>query len=57
MEMSRAAQDCHFTVQYCIQLPRHILQSVEIPAVTQVRVSGENFAGLWIQHVGVTLLL
>jgi hypothetical protein len=60
MEMGRAAQDCHVAVQFCMPLPRHILQSVEIPAVTQVRASGDYNAGLWIQqwwNVGVTSLL
>jgi hypothetical protein len=60
MEMGRAAQDCHVAVQYCMPLPRHILQSVEIPAVTQVRASGDYVAGLWIQqwwNVAVSSLL
>ncbi|KAG7342483.1 hypothetical protein IV203_007576 [Nitzschia inconspicua] len=59
MEMGRAAQDCHLAVQYCMPLARHILQSVEIPAVTQVRASGDYQAGLWLQqwNVGITSLL
>jgi hypothetical protein len=58
MEMGRAAQDCHVAIQYCMPLPRHILQSVEIPAVTQVRASGDYQAGLWMQwNIGITSLL
>lgn len=58
MEMGRAAQDCHVSVQCCMQLPRHIPQSVEIPAVTQVRASGDYQAGLWMQwNIGITSLL
>jgi hypothetical protein len=37
MEMGKAAQDCNLVIQYCMPLPRHILQSVEIGSVTQVR--------------------
>jgi hypothetical protein len=60
MKMDRAAQDCHVAIQYFMPSTRHILQSVEIPAVTQVRASGDYSAGLWYQqwwNVGVASLL
>ena len=36
MEMGRGAANTDVTIQYCMALPRHMLQSVEIPVVTQV---------------------
>jgi len=36
MQMGEGAAACDVTIQYCMALPRHMLQSVEIPAVTQV---------------------
>jgi len=37
MEMGAGASECDITIQYCMALPRHMLQSVEIQSVTQVR--------------------
>ena len=36
MQMGAGAADSGVTIQYCMSLSRHILQSLEIPAVTQV---------------------
>merc|ERR1711933_319723 len=41
MQMGKAASNNHVNIQYCMALPRHALQSVEIPAVTQLRASND----------------
>ena len=41
MDMGRAAENNGMTVQYCMSLSRHILQSLEINAVTQARVTND----------------
>ena len=41
MQMGNAARSQGLTIQYCMSWVRHLLQTVEIPAVTQVRVSGD----------------
>ncbi|XP_033764085.1 uncharacterized protein LOC117345186 [Pecten maximus] len=38
-QMNDAAQNHNITIQYCMALPRHALQSLKNPAVTQARVS------------------
>jgi len=43
--MGNAARDHEVTIQYCMSLPRHILQSVEVPAVTQARASRDYQPG------------
>eukprot|EP01064_Diplonema_japonicum_P022867 TRINITY_DN330_c17_g1_i1.p1 TRINITY_DN330_c17_g1~~TRINITY_DN330_c17_g1_i1.p1 ORF type:complete len:753 (+),score=190.36 TRINITY_DN330_c17_g1_i1:65-2323(+) len=45
MQMGNAAAKNGLTVQYCMPYPRHVLQSVEIPAVTQVRASDDYVPG------------
>jgi hypothetical protein len=37
--MAAAAEATNVTVQYCMSLPRHILQSASFPRVTQARAS------------------
>lgn len=37
MQMGQGASMNDVTIQYCMSLGRHILQSLEIPAVTQVQ--------------------
>jgi hypothetical protein len=37
--MGDAAEKLNITIQYCMSLPRHILAALEIPRVTQTRVS------------------
>ena len=39
LQMGEAALELDIRIQYCMSLTRNVLQSVEIPAVTQVRVS------------------
>ncbi|KAK6196067.1 hypothetical protein SNE40_001362 [Patella caerulea] len=45
MQMGKAARNNDLTIQYCMSNPRHILQSLEIPVVTQARASGDYRAG------------
>eukprot|EP00659_Diplonema_papillatum_P007521 gene7521-11520_t len=44
-QMGAAARKNDVHVQYCMSLPRHILMSVEIPAVTQARASNDYQPG------------
>ena len=41
MQMGNAARSQDLTIQYCMSFVRHLLQAVEIPVVTQIRVSGD----------------
>jgi hypothetical protein len=41
-QMGVGAQAAGSTIQYCMSFPRHTLQSVEIPPVTQVRASDDH---------------
>jgi len=43
--MGNAARALNITIQYCMPLPLHLLQSVEIPRVTQSRVSDDYNPG------------
>lgn len=45
MQMGTAAAKNNLTVQYCMSWPRHMLQSVELQAVTQARASGDYHPG------------
>ncbi|CAK0821955.1 unnamed protein product [Prorocentrum cordatum] len=45
MQMGAAAARNHLTIQYCMSHCRHIMQSLEIPAVTNARASGDYHAG------------
>ena len=44
-DMAYAAKDLGLTIQYCMTYPRHALQSVTLPAVTQVRASADYGPG------------
>lgn len=46
LQMGQAAQKFNITIQYCMSLSRHALQSVEIPSVTQIRVTND-YATNW----------
>eukprot|EP00937_MAST-01D_sp_MAST-1D-sp2_P006546 g6546.t1 len=57
LQMGAGAEKNGLTVQYCMAYPRHVLQSVEIPAVSHFRASGDyhgdsalNQGSQW--HVG-----
>jgi len=41
LQMGRGAEAAEVTIQYCMPYPRHVLQSVEVPAVTQSRASDD----------------
>jgi hypothetical protein len=45
------------TIQYCMPLPADLLESTEIPAVTQTRVSGDYHPGNGQWRIGPTSLL
>ena len=45
LQMGSAAAKHGLTIQYCMSHCRHILQSVEIPAVTNARASGDYHPG------------
>ena len=45
LQMGTAAARNDLTVQYCMSHCRHIMQSIEIPAVTNARASGDYHAG------------
>lgn len=41
LQMGHAAQNAGLNIQYCMSWPRHVLQTLEIPAVSQVRASDD----------------
>ena len=41
LQMGEAALANDVSIEYCMALPRHAMQSVEIPAVTQIRASDD----------------
>jgi len=41
MQMGTAAEKHGLTIQYCMSHSRHMMQSLELPAVTQARASGD----------------
>ncbi|CAF1132035.1 unnamed protein product, partial [Didymodactylos carnosus] len=58
MSMGKAADEQNLNIQYCMSLSRHALQSVEIPRVTQARVSDDYYVHL-VDHrpqwkIGIT---
>ena len=44
-QMGEAAKEEGLTIQYCMAWPRHVLQAVMIPVVTQTRASGDYRPG------------
>ena len=45
IQMGAGARKAGVNIQYCSPFPRHVLQSVEIPNVVQVRASDDNALG------------
>eukprot|EP01064_Diplonema_japonicum_P018967 TRINITY_DN2766_c0_g1_i1.p1 TRINITY_DN2766_c0_g1~~TRINITY_DN2766_c0_g1_i1.p1 ORF type:complete len:748 (+),score=157.49 TRINITY_DN2766_c0_g1_i1:51-2294(+) len=45
LQMGSAAEKNGLTIQYCMPYTRHVLQSVEVPVVTQVRASDDYVPG------------
>ncbi|XP_055899050.1 uncharacterized protein LOC106071759 isoform X1 [Biomphalaria glabrata] len=52
--MGKAAEQFDIGIQYCMSYSRHILQSLEIPTVSQARVSGDYSPGGKQWNIGVT---
>lgn len=59
MQMGTAAARNDLTIQYCMSWPRHIMQSVEIPAVTNARASYDYHpdSSHWYEHRFLILIL
>ena len=55
-QMGRAADKHDLSIQYCMDFTRHLMTSVEIPAVTQARASGDYHPGNDQWQVGVTAI-
>ncbi|XP_063585588.1 uncharacterized protein LOC134762973 [Penaeus indicus] len=56
-QMGGAALERGVSVQYCMSLTRHLLYSVTLPAVTQIRVSDDYMLSPDQWRIGVTNLL
>ncbi|XP_046560808.1 uncharacterized protein LOC124269818 [Haliotis rubra] len=56
LQMGNGAAKNGLTLQYCMSLPRHMMQALEIPVVTQARASGDYIPGTANWKVGVTSL-
>lgn len=56
-EMGEAAKELGLTIQYCMAWTRHVLQSVMIPTVTQMRVSGDYHPGNENWRIGDSTML
>eukprot|EP00117_Sycon_ciliatum_P020448 scpid6634/ scgid0189/ len=54
--MGSAASKLNISVQYCMPLPMHMLQSTSIQSVTQARASGDYHPGNTNWNVGLTSL-
>lgn len=57
MQMGDGALEKDLTIQYCMSWVRHLLQAVEIPVVTQVRVSGDYHPGNSQWQIGDSTIL
>ncbi|KAA0148739.1 hypothetical protein FNF29_06521 [Cafeteria roenbergensis] len=57
LQMGRGAEAAEITIQYCMPYPRHVLQSVEVPAVTQSRASDDYSPQNDQWSIGVSSLL
>lgn len=51
MQMQAGAALAGTTIQFCMAYPRHALQSVEMPAVTQIRASDDHVPGANYIHL------
>ncbi|XP_070576651.1 uncharacterized protein [Ptychodera flava] len=57
LQMGSGASKNDMTVQYCMPMPRHVLQSVEIPSVTQIRASDDYQPGNDQWKIGISSIL
>lgn len=55
LAMGRGAIRNNLTVQYCMSLSRHVLQSLEIDAVTQIRVTNDYATNFEYRKINLTL--
>ena len=56
-QMGEAAKEQGLTIQYCMAWPRHVMQSVMIPVVTQTRASGDYHPGNTQWRIGDSSIL
>ncbi|XP_070576646.1 uncharacterized protein [Ptychodera flava] len=57
LQMGRGASKNDMTIQYCMPMPRHVLQSVEIPSVTQARASDDYQPGNDQWKIGLSSIM
>lgn len=57
LDMGDAAMRNNLTIQYCMPMARHLLQSVEIPHMNQARASGDYHPGNDQWNIGVSSIL
>jgi len=57
LQMGNAAAKNGITIQYCMPYPRHVLQSVEVPAVTNFRASDDYRPGGSQWKLGLSSLI
>ena len=55
--MGSGAEEEEVRLQYCMSLPRHVLQSAEIPSVGRLRTSGDYILSKDNWRLGVSSLL
>lgn len=56
-QMAEAAKDSGIYIQYCMSNPRHAMQSLLYPAVTQARVSNDYNPGGGQWNIGISSIL
>ena len=57
LQMGSAALNNNVTLQYCMSLPRHVLQSSAIASVGRLRTSGDYILSKDNWRIGITSLL
>lgn len=57
LDMGNAALRNNLTIQYCMPMVRHLLQSVEIPRMNQARASGDYHPGNDQWNIGISSIL
>ena len=57
LQMGSGAEQHNVTLQYCMSLPRHVLQSSQIPSVRRLRTSGDYILSQDNWRIGVSGLL
>ena len=57
LQMGQGAKDNDLTIQYCMPWPRHYMQSLEVAAVTQTRITDDYHPGNTQWNIGDTVIL